>query len=44
MVNTQNVKPIRPFGWKDKISYAMGDFGCNMSFALNSYIQIFYFC
>lgn len=42
MVNTQNVKPIRPFGWKDKISYAMGDFGCNMSFALNSYIQIFY--
>ena len=33
---------LRPFGTKDKIGYAMGDFGCNMSFALNSYIQTFY--
>lgn len=31
------------FGWKDKIGYAMGDFGCNMSFALiSSYMADFY--
>ena len=36
---TQNV---RPFGSRDKWAYAAGDFGCNMSFALNSYIQTFY--
>ncbi len=35
-------KPLRPFGAKDKWSYAMGDFGCNMSFALNSYLMLFY--
>ena len=35
-------KTLRPFGIKDKLGYAMGDFGCNMSFALNSYIQTFY--
>ena len=32
----------RPFGVKDKWSYAMGDLGCNMSFALNSYLMLFY--
>ena len=31
----------RPFGAKDKWSYAMGDLGCNMSFALNSYLMLF---
>ena len=25
-----------------KWSYAMGDLGCNMSFALNSYLMLFY--
>ena len=30
----------RPFGAKDKWSYAMGDLGCNMSFALNSYLML----
>lgn len=36
------VKPPK-FGWKDKIGYAMGDFGCNMSFALiSSYMADFY--
>jgi GPH family glycoside/pentoside/hexuronide:cation symporter len=35
-------KPLRPFGAKDKWSYAMGDFGCNMSFALNAYLMLFY--
>ena len=29
----------RPFGMKDKLSYAAGDLGCNMSFALKSSIM-----
>lgn len=33
----------RPFGWRDKIGYALGDFGCNMSFAfINSYMMLFF--
>lgn len=32
----------RKFGWKDKLSYALGDFGCNMSFALNSSLLLFW--
>ena len=32
----------RKFGWLDKFSYAAGDFGCNMSFALKSYLTIFW--
>lgn len=32
----------KPFGWKDKISYALGDFGCNMSFALNASMLLFW--
>lgn len=33
----------KPFGWKDKIGYALGDFGCNMSFAfINSYMMLFF--
>ena len=32
----------RPFGAKDKWSYAMGDLGCNMSFALNSYLMLYW--
>ncbi len=30
------------FGLRDKIAYAAGDFGCNMSFALKSYLTIFW--
>ena len=34
-----NGKTLRPFGMRDKIGYAFGDFGCNMSFAfINSYL------
>lgn len=34
---------IRPFGFKDKLGYAFGDFGCNMSFAfINNYLMVFY--
>lgn len=33
----------RPFGMLDKISYAAGDFGCNMSFTLaGTYFTLFY--
>lgn len=36
-------KSIKPFGMKDKIGYALGDFGCNMSFAfINNYLMLFY--
>lgn len=31
------------FGWRDRIGYALGDFGCNMSFAfINNYLMLFY--
>jgi GPH family glycoside/pentoside/hexuronide:cation symporter len=49
ITSEENGEKIRPFGWKDKLSYAAGDFGCNMSFALsgstfalfyNQYLQI----
>lgn len=39
---TEVKKTFPPFGIKDKVGYAMGDFGCNMSFALNSYLMLFY--
>ena len=32
----------RPFGMMDKLAYAAGDFGCNMSFALKSTVQTFW--
>lgn len=33
----------RPFGMRDYFGYAMGDFGCNMSFALiTNYLMLFY--
>lgn len=34
---------VRPFGWRDKIGYAAGDFGCNMSCAIiTSYMLTYY--
>ena len=34
---------IKPFGKSDKIGYALGDFGCNMSFVfINNYLMLFY--
>ena len=41
MQNTENAN-TRPFGFKDKLSYAAGDFGCNMSFALKGTLTIFW--
>lgn len=32
----------RKFGMRDKLAYAAGDFGCNMSFALKSYLTLFW--
>ena len=32
----------RKFGLRDKIAYAAGDFGCNMSFALKGTVQTFW--
>ena len=33
---------FRKFGFRDKIAYCAGDFGCNMSFALKSSMTIFW--
>ena len=35
-------KTVKPFGMLDKIAYAMGDFGCNMSFSLKGTVQTFW--
>ncbi len=35
----ENKAKHRPFGMRDKIAYAAGDLGCNMSFALKSSIM-----
>lgn len=32
----------RPFGMKDKLAYAAGDFGCNMSFGLKTTLIVFW--
>ncbi len=33
---------LRPFGMRDKIAYAAGDIGCNMSFSLKNTVQTFW--
>ena len=35
-------KGYRKFGMRDKLAYAAGDFGCNMSFALKGTVQTFW--
>ena len=37
-----DAKGYRKFGMRDKIAYAAGDFGCNMSFALKATVQTFW--
>jgi len=32
----------RKFGFRDKLAYAAGDFGCNMSFALKTYLMVYW--
>ena len=34
---------IRPFGWQDKLGYAMGDMGCGFSFQLVSTFMILFY-
>ncbi len=36
------VNGVRPFGMRDKIAYAAGDVGCNMSFGLKGTVQTFW--
>ena len=38
----ETVQKKRPFGIRDKLAYAAGDFGCNMSFALKGTLQTFW--
>ena len=34
---------VPKFGWKDKIGYALGDFGCNLSFVMqSSFFMVYY--
>ena len=37
-----DAKGHRKFGFRDKVAYAAGDFGCNMSFALKGTVQTFW--
>lgn len=37
-----NTVAKRPFGMRDNLAYAAGDFGCNMSFALKGALVIFW--
>lgn len=42
-MNSRLVKKIKPFGWADKLGYAMGDMGCGFSFQLvSTFMQLFY--
>ena len=38
----ETIKKTRPFGMRDKLAYAAGDLGCNMSFALKGTLQTFW--
>ena len=40
VMKTQN--KVRPFGMRDKLAYAAGDLGCNMSFGLKGTVQTFW--
>ena len=40
--NQEADQETKPFGFIDKLAYAAGDFGCNMSFSLKSYLTIYW--
>ncbi len=42
MDTSKTNKEYRKFGMRDKIAYAAGDFGCNMSFSLKGTVQTFW--
>lgn len=37
-----DAKGYRKFGFRDVLAYGLGDFGCNMSFALKGTLTIFW--
>lgn len=40
---SQSQTAVRPFGIRDKIGYALGDFACNLSFSLlSTYMMLYY--
>ncbi len=39
---SNETKNVRKFGMRDKLAYAAGDFGCNMSFSLKGTVQTFW--
>ena len=39
---TTVTKEKRKFGFRDCVAYALGDFGCNMSFSLKGTVQTFW--
>ena len=42
MKKQNNATGVRPFGIRDKLAYAAGDAGCNLSFGLKSTVQTFW--
>lgn len=40
---TEQQRPIRPFGWRDKIGYAFGDLGNDMTFMIQAFFLMVYF-
>ena len=42
MKKTEDKITSRPFGIRDKLAYAAGDLGCNMSFSLKNTVQTFW--
>ncbi len=41
-MENNEIKAKKPFGFMDKLAYAAGDFGCNMSFGLKGTVQTFW--
>ena len=41
-MSKQNGPRLRPFGMRDKLAYAAGDAGCNLSFGLKNTVQTFW--
>jgi len=42
-VATQQPASVRPFGWRDKIGYAFGDLGNDMTFMIQAFFFLVYF-
>lgn len=36
-------RPVRPFGWRDKVGYMFGDFGNDMTFMIQAFFMLVYF-